>query len=150
MKKILLSLLAITLVIASIASFASCNQADTNETTVGQTNDVIEATGLWANATYLENVTLGTGSKTVKLDVEAQGQKITITLNTDKATLGEAMYEHELINDPAFFDILNGIKADWNKDNAYWGFYQGEDFMMVGVNDTNISGGEHYRFVYTK
>ena len=42
------------------------------------------------------------------------------------------------------------MKADWDKDQAYWCFYEGEEMMMVGVNATEISGGEHYRFVYTK
>ena len=42
------------------------------------------------------------------------------------------------------------MKADWDKDKAYWAFYKGEEMMMVGVNDTEIKDGDHYRFVYTK
>ena len=40
--------------------------------------------------------------------------------------------------------------ASWDKDQAYWAIYKGEEYMMVGVGETNIAGGEHYRFVYTK
>ena len=50
----------------------------------------------------------------------------------------------------SFFDTLNGMKADWNADQAYWAFYQGENYMSVGVNETVIEGGEHYRLVYTQ
>ena len=110
----------------------------------------IEASGLWADATYRSDVTLGEGAKTVSFTVEAEGKMITITLKTDKATLGEAMYEHELINDPSFFDTLNGMVASWSANQAYWAFYEGDTMMPHGVNDENIEGGESYRFVYTK
>lgn len=110
----------------------------------------VEATGPWENATYLKDATVGKGEKTVLVDIEVEDQKITLTVKTDKATLGEALYEHGLINDAAFFDTLNGMKADWNADRAYWAFYKGEEYMMVGVGDAKIEGGEHYRFVYTK
>lgn len=137
MKKTIVSAISVILSVVCILCLVSCAEK-------------VDATGLWESATYLSDTTLGKGEKTVSFTVEVEEQIITITLKTDKATLGEAMYEHGLINDPAFFDTLNGIKADWNKDQAYWAFYQGEEFMMVGVNDTNISGGESYRFVYTK
>ena len=137
MKKTIVSAISVILSVVCVLCLVSCAEK-------------VDATGLWENATYLSDTTLGKGEKTVSFTVEVEEQIITITLKTDKATLGEAMYEHRLINDPAFFDTLNGIKADWNKDKAYWAFYQGEDFMMEGVNDTKISGGESYRFVYTK
>ena len=137
MKKTIVSAISVILSVVCVLCLVSCAEK-------------VDATGLWESATYLSDTTLGKGDKTVSFTVEVEEQIITITLKTDKATLGEAMYEHRLINDPAFFDTLNGIKADWNKDKAYWAFYQGEDFMMEGVNDTKISGGESYRFVYTK
>ena len=110
----------------------------------------VDATGLWENATYLKDTTVGEGEKTVLVDIEAGDRSVTITVKTDKATLGEALYEHGIINDASFFDTANGIKADWNADKAYWAFYEGEDFMMVGVGEAKISGGEHYRLVYSK
>lgn len=136
MKKQILSVTAIIICALSLLCLVSC--------------DKVDATGLWENATYLSNTTLGNGSKTVTIDVEAAEQKVTITLKTDKATLGEAMYEQGLINDPSFFNTLNGITADWNAHQAYWAFYNGEDYMTVGVAETGVNGGEHYRFVYTK
>ena len=137
MKKSIATTVSILLALSCLLCFVSCDEK-------------AEKTGLWETATYLSDVTLGDGAKTVSFDVEAEGQIIAITLKTDKNTLGEAMFELGLINDASFFNILNGIEASWEKDQAYWAFYQGEDMMMVGVNDTEISGGEHYRFVYTK
>ena len=108
------------------------------------------ATSLWDSATYLTDTTVGNGAKTVTVSVEAEEKAVTITLKTDKATLGEALYEQGLINDPSFFDTLNGMKADWNATKTYWAFYQGDEYMPVGVNETAIEGGESYRFVLSK
>lgn len=105
---------------------------------------------IWESAIYREDATVGEGSKTVTVDVEAKGHRVVFTVKTDAATLGEALYALELINDPSFFDTANGIKADWNADSAYWAYFQGDQYMSVGVNDTPISGGEHYRLVYTQ
>jgi len=129
-------IIVVSLLLAAVFCLASCNK--------------IDAEGLWENATYRKDVTVGKGEKEVKIDVEVEEQSVTITVKTDKDDLGAALYEEELINDPSFFDTLNGIKADWDADKAYWAFYQGDDYMMVGVDQTKIEGGEHYRFVYTK
>lgn len=137
MKKSVVSTVSIILSVVLIFCFVSCKEK-------------IEPTGIWENATYVSDTTLGNGAKTVSFDVEAGDQAITITLKTDKATLGEAMFEHGLINDSSFFNVLNGMEASWEKDQAYWTFYQGDKIMPYGVNDENISDGASYRFVYTK
>lgn len=110
----------------------------------------VPAEGLWENATYRKDTTVGEGSKEVKVDVVIGEEFITLTVKTDEELLGKALYNEGLINDADFFDTFNGIKADWNADKAYWAFYKGEEYMLVGVNQTPISGGEHYRLVYTK
>ena len=151
MKRITLTLLALILALSCIFSIVGCEMNE-NETTAESLaeGEKLEATGLWEKATYLANTTVGEGSKTVTFTVEADGKMITITLKTDKATLGEAMFEEELINDASFFNVLNGMEASWEKDQAYWAFYEGDTMMPYGVNDQNIDGGESFRFVYTK
>lgn len=126
----------VALLLVAVFCLASCNK--------------IDAEGLWESATYRKDATVGEGSKEVKITVEVEEQFITLTLKTDQKMLGDALFAEGLINNATFFDTLNGIKADWDKDQAYWAFYKGEEYMMVGVNDTAISGGESYRFVYTK
>ena len=138
MKKSIVSAISILMSIVCLLCFVSCDKAQ------------VDAEGLWESATYRSDTTLGEGSKTVQFTVEAGEQMITITLKTDKDNLGEAMYAEGLINDPSFFNVLNGIEASWEKDQAYWAFYEGETLMPYGVNDQAISGGENYRFVYTK
>ncbi|MBE6583675.1 MAG: hypothetical protein E7649_01655 [Ruminococcaceae bacterium] len=160
MKKIILTFLTLLLTFACILCLVSCNQTDSDKNnesngdvtasgTVEQGDNKVNATGLWKNARYLSDVTIGDGAKTISFEIEAEGQKITVTLKTDKDNLGDAMYEVGLVNDPSFFDTLNGIKADWNKDKAYWGFYKGEEYMTVGIGDAGLNTNS-YRFVYTK
>ena len=150
MKRFLLIAASLLLILACAFSMFACNLNEQEPAETVAEGEEIEATGLWADATYRSNATVGDGEKTVSFTVEAEGKKITITLLTDKATLGEAMYEEGLINDASFFDVLNGMQASWAKDQAYWAFYEGETMMPHGVNDQNIEGGEAYRFVYTK
>ncbi len=137
MKKTAIKILVLILSALMILSVVSCAKK-------------IDATGLWENATYLSDTTLGNGSKTVSFTVEAGEEKITITLKTDSATLGEAMFDEGIVNDASFFNILNGIEASWDKDQAYWAFYKGDSLMPYGINDEAISDGASYRFVYTK
>ena len=104
MKKSTVSAISILMSIVCLLCFVSCDKPQVN------------AEGLWENATYLSDTTLGEGSKTVQFTVEAGEQVITFTLKTDKDNLGEAMYAEGLINDPSFFNVLNGIEASWEKD----------------------------------
>ena len=111
-----------------------------------------EERGLWANAIYTEDTTLGEGANTVTVLVTAEDKTVTFTIQTDAATLGEALYALELINDPSFFDTCNGMVADWSKDNAYWCFTADGVTMNHGVGDEEIAAGNTsvYELVYTK
>lgn len=112
----------------------------------------VEATGLWENATYLSDTTVGEGANTVTVIITAEEKTVTLTVKTDKATLGEALYEHGIINDATFFDTCIGMKADWDKDAAYWAFYVGDETAQYGVGDERAvtTGNPTYKIVYTK
>ena len=138
MKKTTVKTLSVILSVVFILCLVSCNEP---------AEEV--KTGIWGNAAYTKDEVVGEGAKEVKIDVVAEGKTITLTVKTDKATLGEALYELGLINDASFFDTLNGIKADWDAYSAYWAFYVGDDYATVGANETVIQGGETYKFVYT-
>jgi predicted small lipoprotein YifL len=153
MKTTMKLIFAMLLAIVMILSVASCGEKTPAETTpkaeTPSADSSIEATGLWASAKYLKDTTVGEGAKSVLVDIEADGKKITLTIKTDKATLGEALYENEIINDASFFDTANGIKADWNANQAWWKVCKGGETTMVGVNDLTLTDGDHYEFIYT-
>ena len=138
MKKIL----SLTLVVAIICILlASCN--------------TVEKTGAWESATYRRDKTFGDGAKTVEVEVKAEDKSVTFTIHTDKETLGAALIEHDLIDGEEgafgiYVKFVNGIEADFNKDQTYWALYKNGEYLMTGVDTTVISDGEHYELVKEK
>ncbi|MBE6555613.1 MAG: DUF4430 domain-containing protein [Ruminococcaceae bacterium] len=141
MKKIINLSFLLLLSMLVVCSLVSCNTAD--------------RIGLWENATYQEDMEFGEGEKTVTVEVRAEERSVTFTVHTDKATLGEALLEHGLIAGEQgayglYIKVVNGITADYDVDASYWGFYRDGEYMLSGVDATEISGGEHYELVYEK
>ena len=119
------------------------------------TEETVAAEGLWENATYLSDKEFGNGAKNIEVEVEVNGQSVTFTINTDADTLGAALLEHNLIAGEngqfgMYVKTVNGILADYDVNKSYWGFYQNGEYLMSGVDSTNISGGEHFEIVYSK
>ncbi len=113
------------------------------------------STGLWDSALYREDTELGAGAKTVKVSVEAEDTKVLFTVHTDKETVGEALMEHDLVTGEdgqygLFIHAVNGIVADFDKDQHYWAFFIGDEYAATGVEKTAITEGAAYRLVYTK
>lgn len=110
---------------------------------------------LWANATYTADTTLGEGAKTLIVKVQAEDKSVTFTIKTDKETVGEALIENSLIAGEEseyglYVKSVNGISADYETDNAYWGFFKDGEYMMTGVDSTKFESGQSYELVYTK
>lgn len=140
MKKTLSKIFLLVMVLAIAIAAASCADPD------GE---------LWSGAKYKEDTTLGNGAKTVTVIVEAGEKSVTLTLKTDKETLGDALMEHGLVSGDMgdfglYLKYVNGIRADYDIDRSYWGFYKNGEYMMVGVDGANIRDGEQYELVYSK
>ena len=110
---------------------------------------------LWDDAIYTEDTDLGQGSKVLTIVFTCEEKTITFTINTDKQTVGEALFEHSLIEgDQGAYGLyvkkVNGITADYDVDQAYWGFFQNGEYMMTGVDTTNFESGQSYELIYTK
>ena len=142
MKTIISNLVRFLAVLVLCFNISACGQAPTE-------------TGVWSEAMYTENTELGEGQKTVLVEVVAEDKTVTFTIHSDKETLGEAMLEHGLIEGEngaygLYVKKVNGITADYDQNQAYWGFNKNGESMMTGVDGENIQGGEHYELVYTK
>ena len=117
--------------------------------------DTVEKTGVWENATYRKDTELGSGAKTVVVEVKAEDQQVTFTIKTDKDTVGAALLEHSLIAGEEgayglYVKQVNGITADYDVDQTYWSFYINGEYAMTGVDTTEITEGATYRLEYTK
>ena len=139
MKKTVISLTSLALTLIFIFSLVSCGAPE----------------DLWKTATHLEDAAFGEGATTVQVEVKAKDKSVTFTIKTDKKTLGDALLEHDLIAGEEgayglYVKVVNGITADYDVDQSYWSFYKNGEYMMTGVDVTEIANGEHYELVYTK
>ncbi len=138
MKKLLCLAMCLMLVL----SLASCfGQTDSKE--------------LWDSATYKSDTELGEGSKTVYVEVTVEENSVTFTIHTDEAILGDALIAHGLVEGEEgayglYIKKVNGITADYDVDQSYWGFYKNGEYMLTGVDGTEFADGEHYELVYSK
>ena len=139
MKKTLICSISIVMVI--LLGLASCNTVDKE--------------GLWEEATYRRDTTVGKGDTVVELKVTAGDDSIVITVNTDKKILGDALLEHRIIEgDEGIYGLyvkkVNGIRADYDLDKAYWQLIVNGKSSPVGVDSVEITTGDTYEFVYTE
>ena len=85
--------------------------------------------------------------------VHADGSEKTFEYRTDAEKLGAVLEEKGLIEsegaDDGMFHTVDGEKADWSVNQSYWAFYEGEEYAMTGIYDTNIVDGSVYKLVYT-
>ena len=131
--------LGITILLIVVISLCLTSCAGKNE----------EKGSLWDNAIYKEDVSLGNGSKTVEVEVKAEEKSVTITLETNKKTLGDALMEHKLVSGEKsayglYIKFVNGMEADYDKTKTYWAFTKDGEGMLHGVDSEKIVDGSHY------
>lgn len=133
MKKMLSLILCAVLIAAMALSVTGCSG---NET--------------WKTKTFKDGQTLGEGSKEFTLIVtDGEGKEATATIRTDKAIVGEALLELELIAGEEqeiglYVKSVNGKTYDYDKDGKYWAFYIDGEYAMTGIDATEIVPGTVY------
>lgn len=110
---------------------------------------------LWKNAKYTEDTELGEGAVTVKVKVIAEDKSVTLTVHTDRDMLGAALIDNELVSGDEseyglYIKFVNGIEADYDKNQAYWSISKDGEYLMTGADSTPIADGENYELTYTK
>ncbi len=136
-----LSLLLCVVLIAVIALFATGCGAEKPETPPVST-DTVETTPL----------KMGQGEKQFTFKVtDPEGTVSVFEINTDKATVGEALMELDLIQGEdgpygLYVKTVNGITVDYDKDGKYWAFYVNGEYASAGVELTEIKADTVYEF----
>ena len=87
--------------------------------------------------------------------VDKDGNETKFVIHTDAETVGAALLEHGLIEGEEsqyglYVKKVNGILADYDVDQTYWGFYVNGEYGMSGVDTTNIEAGAEYSFKVSK
>ena len=94
----------------------------------------------------------GQGEKSFEFFVtDKDGAVYFYGINTDKATVGEALLELGLIagEDSEFglyVKTVNGVTVDYDKDGKYWAFYENGSYAAKGVDQTPITPDATYEF----
>ncbi len=97
------------------------------------------------------------GSKTVVIEViNKDGNSTEYTLKTDAQYLRQAMdeadgLEYEGEDGPYGYSIssVNGERAVYETDGAYWAFYVNEEYCNYGVDSQPVNDGDEFGIVYT-
>ena len=91
--------------------------------------------------------------KVVVTDLE--GNESTYEYTSNAPSVGEALVAEGLIEAHEasfglFIDAVNGIAADWDKDQTYWAFYINGEYAVTGIGETEITAGATYNLTLTK
>ena len=86
--------------------------------------------------------------------VHADGAAKDFSYETDKEYVGEVLMEDGLISGDQgdyglYIKEVDGERAVYEEDNAYWSFYIGEEYATQGIDLTPVEDGAAYKLVYT-
>ena len=143
-KKALSLLIAVVLIAAMALLATGCddNNTSTDTSSAAPTSSVEAA----------QTTTLGEGATSFDFVVEGlDGKQKSFVIKTDKAIVGEALLELELIAGEdseygLYVKTVDGTTLDYNKDGKYWAFYVNGRYATAGVDSTQITAGETYMF----
>ena len=143
-KKVLSLLIAVVLIAAMALLATGCddNNTSTDTSSAAPTSSVEAA----------QTTTLGEGATSFDFVVEGlDGKQKSFVIKTDKAIVGEALLELELIAGEdseygLYVKTVDGTTLDYNKDGKYWAFYVNGRYATAGVDSTQITAGETYMF----
>ncbi len=97
------------------------------------------------------------GEKAITIEVVDDHAKSTIyELNTDAKYLQQAMEEADGLTFDGIesefgvmIDTINGIRADYTLDGAYWSFQVNGEYSNYGISTQPIQDGDRFSIVYT-
>ncbi len=74
-------------------------------------------------------------------------------ISTEAEFLADAMYENKLVEkneyEAAFYTVIDGVKADFDKDGAWWKLNKDGEMLNVGMNEAVLADGDEFEIVYT-
>ena len=86
--------------------------------------------------------------------VHAGGSSKDFKYASDKEFVGEVVLEEGLVTGEMgdyglYIKTVDGEKAVYEEDAAYWAIYVGEESAMTGIDQIPIEDGAVYKLVYT-
>ena len=141
MKKNLRKLTGLLLALIMVLSLAACAPVQGEPAADGVVQD---------------GATVGEGTKTFAVEVtDSEGATVKFTVKTDEDTVGAALLALGIIAGEdsqygLYVKTVNGITADYDKDQTWWAFYVDGVSAAAGVDATDITEGSTYGFKVEK
>ena len=92
--------------------------------------------------------------KSVTIEVVDENKTSSLyTLSTHAEYLEGAMNEAEGLvfeTNDGMVMVVNGTRADYVLDGAYWAFYVNGEYCNYGISDQPVNDGDEFRIEYTK
>ena len=95
------------------------------------------------------------GSKQVTITIiHKDGTEKNLEYGTDLEFLSQLLLEKELVtgyeSEEFGFTIesVDGVTADWSKDNAYWALYEGDEYATSSAAGIVLTDGGVYKLIY--
>ena len=164
-RKLLSVLLALVIVAAMILTLASCGKTEGGAETpdsdqpaesVKDSEPAPDSDPTPASDSQDDTASEPAATKTITVEVvDDKGEKTEFVIKTDRETLADALLDEKLVEGTTseeyglMIDTVNGLRADYTLDGAYWAMYQDGEYMMTGASQTIIADGDHYELVYT-
>lgn len=97
------------------------------------------------------------GSKGITIEVVNKTEETTeYQVRTDAEFLRQAMEETEGLTFSGtesefgmMVDTVNGERADYTQDGAYWSFYVNGEYCNYGIDSQPVTDGDAFSIVYT-
>ena len=152
MKKVLAIILALVMALSLVACGGTPAQQpsggdNTNVETDGNTNTDANV----ETPVVTDGAVLGEGAHSFTLEItDADGKTITATINTDEETVGAALLKLNIVQGEdseygLYVKTVNGVTADYEKDQTYWSFYIDGEYAQTGVDMTAVNDGSTYK-----
>ena len=117
---------------------------------------VVILVGVLAGVYFATRPDAQEGKKTFTVTVvHADGKTKDFTYTTTEKCLGPVLLREELIsgnNGPYGLEIhtVDGERAVYDLDRAYWALYEGEAYANQGIDTTPVLDGAIYKLVFTR
>ena len=155
-KKILSLLFVLTAALLCLSSCGAGGEKETPSDAGSAATSAADETAAPAGQAETAAEKLGEGENSFAFSVTfADGSVKNYDVSTNETTVGAALVALGLIEGEQgdyglYVKSVDGVRADYETDGAYWSFTVDGEPSMAGVDMTDIVGGSRYGFVYTK
>ncbi len=146
-KFIIKNIVAVAGIGAAAVTFAGCAGKEAAPTTEAGSTTVSSSETEAKKKIKVEVVNSKGETKTYEEDTTAENlREVMDELKAD----GDFSYDGSESGLGIFIEVVNGEKAIYGEDGAYWALYVNDEYATAGADSLTVKDGETYKIVYEK